>query len=244
MAISRRKTLSPAVTDVLIEHGDREVIHATAKNQGARFSETGYTSLVEMAEGDDDLTGSICNRNDVPRHLFLQLLGRASETARVHLEGLNLASKHEIEEAVMNAASAKQAETAILSVITAAARQRVEKLHRENRLDEAQLMAFIQDKDFEAISATLAQMIELPVEVTETLLVEVNSEGLLVVCKAIGLGWPTVAAMLTMRHAWMGYTHEIDLSMPQASYNRLKPKTAQQVLRFYRMRQDAAKLSA
>src|SRR3954464_12721473 len=56
MAISARKVLSGAVTDVLVLRGDDEVIQNTLRNPGAEFSENGFTRLVSRAEGDDDLT--------------------------------------------------------------------------------------------------------------------------------------------------------------------------------------------
>ena len=47
LAISRRKTLSEIITDVLIERGNKHVVLSTAKNRGARFSEAGFCRLVK-----------------------------------------------------------------------------------------------------------------------------------------------------------------------------------------------------
>ena len=49
-AISARKVLGEAVTDVLVRRGDREVARSVADNRGARISETGFFRLVERAE--------------------------------------------------------------------------------------------------------------------------------------------------------------------------------------------------
>ena len=38
----RRKTLPEALTDVLVERGDQQVVLSTAKNAGARFSGNGF----------------------------------------------------------------------------------------------------------------------------------------------------------------------------------------------------------
>ena len=46
LAISRRKVLSEDVTDVLIKRGDRRVVVSTAANDGAQFSEYGYSALI------------------------------------------------------------------------------------------------------------------------------------------------------------------------------------------------------
>src|ERR1700736_4461056 len=87
MAISTRKVLSGAVTDVLVLRGDDEVIHSTVNNPGAEFSERGFTRLVNRAEGDDDLATCIGLRPTIPRHLYLKLLAKASDTVRQRLEG-------------------------------------------------------------------------------------------------------------------------------------------------------------
>src|ERR1700693_4789289 len=55
LAISGRSQLEEAVTDVLIDRGDREIVHRLARNAGARFSEIGFTTLVHNAESDESL---------------------------------------------------------------------------------------------------------------------------------------------------------------------------------------------
>src|ERR1700739_4845840 len=55
MAISKRKVLSNAVTDVLVLRGNDEVVQSTVNNPGAEFSERGFTRLASRAEGDDNL---------------------------------------------------------------------------------------------------------------------------------------------------------------------------------------------
>jgi uncharacterized protein (DUF2336 family) len=89
MAISTRRTLSGAVTDVLVQRGNDEVIQSTVNNPGAEFTERGFTRLVSRAEGDDNLTTCIGLRPSVPRHLYLKLLAKASDTVRQRLEAAN-----------------------------------------------------------------------------------------------------------------------------------------------------------
>src|SRR5947199_6507766 len=46
LAISNRKSLSGAVTDVLVQRGNDEVVQNTVNNPGAEFTERGFTRLV------------------------------------------------------------------------------------------------------------------------------------------------------------------------------------------------------
>src|ERR1700733_3769349 len=73
MAISTRRVLSGAVTDVLVMRGDDDVVLSTVNNPGAEFSERGFTRLVNRAEGDEDLATCIGLRPNIPRHLYLKL---------------------------------------------------------------------------------------------------------------------------------------------------------------------------
>jgi uncharacterized protein (DUF2336 family) len=69
MAISTRRVLSGAVTDVLVLRGDDDVVQSTVNNPGAEFSERGFTRLVSRAESDDDLATCVGLRPTIPRHL-------------------------------------------------------------------------------------------------------------------------------------------------------------------------------
>src|ERR1700712_2255712 len=69
LAISVRKALSGAVTDILMLRGDDAVIKSTVNNPGAEFTERGFTRLVDRAEGDDDLSTTVGLCPKIPRHL-------------------------------------------------------------------------------------------------------------------------------------------------------------------------------
>src|SRR5712691_11729682 len=73
-AIAQRLKLSEAVTDALVEHGNRRVVHQVAGNPGARFSLAGYGKLTTRARYDRRLALTIGERSDIPRQYFLKLL--------------------------------------------------------------------------------------------------------------------------------------------------------------------------
>ena len=88
-AIAQRKSLSEAVTDMLVERGDREVVHSVVKNSGARFSDAGFRMLVKRSAGDDDLATVVGLRSDIPHPHFLLLLEKASSAVRARLVAEN-----------------------------------------------------------------------------------------------------------------------------------------------------------
>jgi hypothetical protein len=70
------------------------------------------------------------------------------------------------------------------------------------------------------------------------MMVETCAEGVMILAKVASMSWSTVKSIINMRDALSG-TDPTDLEACQATYERLRPSTAQQVLRFHRMQQTA-----
>src|SRR5476649_1253488 len=66
LAISGRANIEAAVTDVLMDRGNKAVIHGVAGNSGALFSENGFAALLKAAEHDDKLAETTGSRLDLP----------------------------------------------------------------------------------------------------------------------------------------------------------------------------------
>ena len=78
-AISERKRLAAAVTDILIQRGDTTVVRKLSQNQGATFSERGYETLATRAETDEQLAENLGVRLDMPPQLLQSLMSKATE---------------------------------------------------------------------------------------------------------------------------------------------------------------------
>jgi uncharacterized protein (DUF2336 family) len=85
LAISERAQIETAVTDVLLDHGDRAVVHSVAGNSGAKFSEHGFAALLAAAATDDSLAETTGSRLDLPFDLLRQLMLQATEAVRYRL---------------------------------------------------------------------------------------------------------------------------------------------------------------
>ena len=196
LAIAIRAHLSEAITDVLIERGDRRVVGKLARNAGARFSQDGYKSIVNRAEGDDELTENLGLRIDIPLALLKQLLMRATNLVRSRLLAAADSEKQkEIQEAMMSVAE-ELGLGAFGYRDLAAAEGIVKRLNREGKLNERVLLGFAQQRKFDEVSATLALFCTAPVDFIATLLQDDHHVGLLVACKAAKVSWPTAAAIL------------------------------------------------
>jgi len=239
MAISIRKVLSGAVTDVLVLRGNDEVIHSTVNNPGAEFSERGFTRLVNRAEGDDDLATCLGMRPTIPRHLYLKLLAKASVTVRERLEAANPQQVRDVPTAVREATRLARFAPSAITRDTAIAHALVKSLYDDGRLDEFQVAAFAEVGKFDEANAAIAALANVSVSTAENMMVETRAEGVMILAKVSGMSWSTVKAIIDMRDDLSGM-EPTDLQTCKATYERLRPSTAQQVLRFHRMQQSAA----
>src|ERR1700761_4376761 len=155
LAISSRKSLSDAVTDVLVLRGNDEVIQSTVNNPGAEISERGFTRLVNRAEGDDNLATCLGLRPSMPRHLYLKLLARASEAVRQRLEAANPKQAAEVPMAVQEATRRARSSKSAMTQQTAIAPALVRSLFEDGRLDEHQVTQFAENGKFDEANAAV-----------------------------------------------------------------------------------------
>jgi hypothetical protein len=122
-----------------------------------------------------------------------------------------------------------------------AAQKLVGSLHEAGELDETRVADFARAGKFNETNAAISCLAKMSFTAIESMMIESRSEGVMVLAKVLEFGWPTVKAILDMR----GGTPAADEAFTRISYERLKPSTAQQVLRFHRMqRQPAAAVEA
>ncbi len=239
MAISMRRVLSGAVTDVLVLRGNDEVIQSTVNNPGAEFSERGFTRLVDRAEGDDNLATCLGMRPAMPRHLYLKLLAKASATVQERLEVAHPQQAGEVPTAVREATRLARSAPSAVTRDTAIAHALVKSLYEDGRLDEFQVAAFAEAGKFDEANAAVAALANVPVTIAENMMVETRAEGVMILAKVSSMSWSTVKAIINMRDELSGMERS-DLATCKATYERLRPSTAQQVLRFHRMQQTTA----
>jgi uncharacterized protein (DUF2336 family) len=239
LAISTRQALSGAVTDVLVECGNDEVVQSTVSNPGAEFSERGFTRLVDRAEGNDALASCVGLRPAIPRHLYLKLVAKASDTVRQRLEAAHPARANEVPTAVDEATWRARSTTAGMTEQTVIAHALVKSLYEDGRLDEHQVTAFAEEGKFDEANASIAALANVPVAIAETMMVESHAEGVMILARVAGFSWSTVQAIVHMRDS-LSRGEPTNLDSYRRTYERLRASTAQQVLRFHRMQQHSA----
>jgi uncharacterized protein (DUF2336 family) len=231
-AISLRRVLSQALTDVLVRRGNEDVVQSTVSNPGAQLSEDNLTDLVTRAERDDELATCIGLRPDLPRHHYLKLVAKASLSVRRKLEAAHPELAEDVSHAVQQATQRIRAAT--MSRQTLMARALVKSLHEDGRLNEFQITTFAEQGKFDETNAGLAALAGVSVETAENMMIESRTEGVMILAKVAGMQWSSVRAIIAMRERLSGGSQTDMLSL-RDTYEALRSSTAQQVLRFHRM---------
>jgi len=234
LAISRRKTLPEALTDVLVERGDQQVVLSTAQNPGAMFSGKGFDTLVRRSRGDDTLTFCVGIRPDLPPHLVENLLAVASEKVSKKLIAEREYEKAYIQRVVGAVFVRIETEAVAQPLSYAAAQVLVESLQQAGLLNSAKLQEFASTGRFEEMVAALSLMSKVPTAMIEQNMRDTRAESLLVVAKAIDLSWETTRSIMTLAaKRYRRSANGVDQAM--SSFHRLRQSTAQQILDFHRM---------
>lgn len=242
LAISTRTTLSGAVTDILVERGDDDVVMSTVNNEGASFSERGYDRLVLRAGHSDGIAVCMAVRPTIPRHHLLKLINQASASVRARMEAANPKLASEISSAVQKATRQARADHATLSEEAAISHELVRLLYKDGRLDENEVLKFALNEKFDEANAAIACLAHVPVSVVEAMMIEASNEGILILSKVASFSWPTVKAIIDLRQRLANKPLSDNIA-ERDTYERLRPSTAQQVLRFHRMQQVTADTS-
>jgi uncharacterized protein (DUF2336 family) len=231
-AISGRSNLPEAVTDVIVDRGERKVIRKLANNATARFSETGYSGIVAHAEQDDELTEILGLRIDLPLKFLRDLLQRASAAVRARLAQIAPPELQEeiqrILKAIVNAAGGDPSSARDFSHADAL----VKLLKEHNELNDAAIVKFAGDGKFVEIAASLAILNTVSTEMMVRLLEGPRSDLILIPCKAAGLEWPTVETILSTRPLQQPIS-EPTLKLALKDYGKLSVETARRTLRFW-----------
>jgi uncharacterized protein (DUF2336 family) len=234
-AISNRKGIGEVITDVLVRRGDQEVARSVADNATARLSNDAYSALVNRAEKDNILAEKVGRRPDIPPHHFRDLLVRATEVVqRRLLATAGPDTQSEIRR--MLAAISKEFNAVAAPRDYSAAQRTVLGLHRAGQLGEAELSNFAQSNKFEETVATLSALCGVPIEAVDRLAAGERPDPVLILCKAVGFGWPTAKAILLAQPDSRKPNNQA-LDAAHSNFERLSPSTARRVVRFWQVRE-------
>lgn len=240
LAISKRSSLNESLTDVLVARGDSHVITSLVENVGAKLSEKAYADLVDKTEADESLLEKLGLRLDIPIHIFRRLLQRVSEAVRARLLAVASRERRDDITEILASISNDVVEPDDLDSDFSAAKFRVQTMHEKGELDQVALLGFVKARQYAAAVTALATLCSAPVDMLKQMLKDGRNEPLLVPCKAAGVSWPTLRALL-QSDVLGRMAPDDELIKFKNDYNKLSYVTATKVLEFWSEQQKATR---
>ncbi|HET7884759.1 MAG TPA: DUF2336 domain-containing protein [Bradyrhizobium sp.] len=237
LAMTERASLSPGLTDVMVQRGERDVIRRAAANTGAAFSPIGYSALVKRAAKDGVLTITVGQRNDLPDRLLKELLAGTVDVVRRRLFDMADPTRQAAVAKAMSDLSGKQ--QAEKQRDFAPAQRTILSLYRAGELSETALLDFAKAYRYTESVAALSAMSGVPIAAVDRLMAGDRHDPILIIAKAIGLEWATVRALVLLRLGPARIPASADIDNVRANFMRLSPSTAERVVGFWRTRETA-----
>jgi uncharacterized protein (DUF2336 family) len=243
LAISKRSSLATVVTDELVTRGNREVVNSVATNNGARFSDFGFLHMIKRSETDSILAEQLGLRKDIPRHIFQQLIAKASDDVKRKLEWERPDLVGQIQTLVTDVTGALQSKFGPASMSYFNAKKIVVAQHQRGDLDESNILEYARSHKFEETMVGLSLLCSLPVDVVERALTDSSNEMTMILAKALNFEWETTMALLFLGAKDYRISAR-DLDQMREEFARLNTETSRTVLSFYKSRKTASTAAA
>ncbi len=238
LAISCRKSLNEALTDLLMRRGDVNVSNELAKNAGAKFSECGYATLVGRAERDESLTEKLGLRLDLPAILLREILAKATDLV---LARFLTAPRPVVQGKTQGGANASAAPAKKIDYTQA--QSEVLALNRAGKLNDSTVNRFAVRSEYTSVVAALSLKTDVKIEAIEPLIESDRLYGLIVACKAARLNWSTTTMIIRNRPGCPPATQR-EFEQAEAVFEGLLLSLAQWTIRFGADRMAANKIAA
>jgi hypothetical protein len=214
-----------------------------ASNDGAKFSDFGFLNMVKRAEGDSILAEQLGLRKDIPRHVFQQLIAKATDDVRKRLERERPEMARQIESSVTDLGGELQSKFGPASRGHFVAKRVVTTQHRLGNLNESSISSYARSHRLEEVTIGMSLLCALPGDMIERVMFDRNREMLLILSKALGFSWDTTMALLFLG----AKDHRItasDLRTLENDYERLNIETSRSVLSFCQSRKSGTPVDA
>jgi hypothetical protein len=179
-------------------------------------------------------------RRSIPRHHYLKLIAKASAAVRARLAAANPDRANDVSVVVSEVTRRARSAPGTIRREMTIAHGLVRSLYEDGRLDEQEVASFAEARKFDETNAAIACLAYVSIADAEKMMIESQTEGVLILAKVGGLSWATVKTIINMRRDLTHVEMTTDIDAAKQTYECLRQSTAQQVLRFHRTQQAAA----
>ena len=243
-AISQRRALPEAVSDVIVERGDDAALGLLLRNSGAELSRQASEAAVDRAHANPELHAAVVERKGLPADLLNEMyfVVEAQLRARIMARNAEL-DPRQLEAALTAGRKRLEMRDGAAPSDLAEAEAHVEALARKGELNPKILVRFLRGGERTRFTAALARMADIDFATAQRILDGRRVDPLAIVCKAAGferaLFLTFVVLMLDSNENALGRAQQYgDL------YNQLSSEAASRAIRFWRLRRHTADVAA
>lgn len=238
--IAARHSVSEAVSEAIVEHGDDQVVVKLVQNTGAALSRSTIRRVVERSETSDVLQAPLITRADVPPDMLQDMFSFVSSELRTKItQKLDSLPPEVIEKAFAAAAREFAGEVRQVKDADRKAMVYVAEMARRKLLNEALLHQLLRNNQVTEFIHAFARLGEIDVKTAARIVNACNAEGVAVVCRATRFDRSTFAAIAFFLEERANDTQKGMHNILEL-YDKVTPEAAQRVMRFWRVRKEAS----
>lgn len=238
-SVARRREVSEALSEAIVDRREEESLLSLAKNQGARFSLAAMQTLIGEAKRMQTLQEPLTGRYDLPPQLLTQLYFFVSTGLKREI----LKRSDLLDPSLVDLAAAANRSRLIEHASRDAASKRfiVDKM-RASAIDEELLKSLLADKRHAEFVYALAFLAGVDLSAAQEMLKDQSFESLAIACRATGVERQTFARIVFSLRRDEGVKAKalriLDL------YIKVPTDAAERILRFWRMRTQSGRDAA
>ncbi|MFC2954090.1 DUF2336 domain-containing protein [Marinicaulis aureus] len=235
-AIARRAEIPSTVSAAIVDHGAEAALISLAKNQGAQFSAAAMQAMVAKARKRTDLQVPMTGRYDLPPQLLTQLyfyvasplkkeiLHRSDMLDPALVDVAVRANRHRLMDEIADEPHETQ--------------EFISDAIRMNAVHETLLKRLIAEKRRREFQFAFAHFIGVDLATGQTILNDQSFEALAVACRAVSVERPNFARFVMALRKSGG--EEAKALRILDLYEKVPVEAAERIMRFWRMRTEAA----
>lgn len=238
LAVTRRDTVSEAVSEAIVQHGDDQVVGALLRNEGASLSRDTYEAVVERAQTSKALQAPLVRRKTVP----LDLLNEMYMAVEANLRAEILKRNDSVDPAELERAL-KKARVRVAQAYGALPED-YEEAHRwlqnqklRNALSPPVLVRLLREKERTKFMLTLADLAHIDFDTARRIVEKDDIDALAMCCRASNFDralFVTLAVLISGGDRGFGRAEAFG-----SLYNDIPIEAASRAMRFWRVRRQS-----
>jgi uncharacterized protein (DUF2336 family) len=242
LTIAERDDINTTLSDMLISHGDEDVISHLIENGDAKISRKSMEYLVEESRRIDRFQEPLIARHDIPAELAHKMFWWVSAALRRHI-----LENFEIDELELNekiVAAAKTEYRYDVKENSSDADKLISELSKRKELNEKFLVQALRGRQIRLFIIGLAELSGLDYQKISRFIYDPNAEALIVVIKALEFSRNSFFTIylltrnISHNRKVKNTTQPEEVEIIMKFYDKLSTKKAKMTLRFWQLERD------